>query len=119
MRKSELVAGLKAGKTLCEMLEFRPGQDCEIFKAKEFQDGDEVIYIPDTDLNRIPVDRKIEDPEELEEVAYNCYTGDDFLEQCNGDREKAKQLFQYCDWQHPSSAMAADEEAVFDDEEDE
>jgi hypothetical protein len=48
-------------------------------------------------------------------VVSNCYTGNDFLEQCGGDAEKAERLFWYCDWQHPSSAM--DEGAVDDDEE--
>ena len=32
----------------------------------------------------------------------------DFLEQCSGKEELAKELFWYCDWQHPSSAWYGD-----------
>ena len=34
-----------------------------------------------------------------------CYTGQDFTDECCGDAEKAERLFYYCDWQHPSSAI--------------
>ena len=30
------------------------------------------------------------------------------LEQCGGKEELAKELFWYCDWQHPSSAWYGD-----------
>ena len=56
-------------------------------------------------LNHIPLDRPITDPEELEEVLSQCYTGQDFINECQGDVEKAECLFSYCDWQHPSSAV--------------
>jgi hypothetical protein len=45
------------------------------------------------------------DLEELEEVMSQCYTGQDFIDECHGDIEKAENLFCYCDWQHPSSAI--------------
>ena len=64
-----------------------------------------VIYVPDTSLNHIPLDRPITDPEELVEVLSNCYTGQDFIDECSGDVAKAECLFCYCDWQHPSSAI--------------
>ena len=56
-------------------------------------------------LNEIPLDRPITGPEELDSVLGYCYTGEDFLEECNGDRELAERLFWYCDWQNPSSAV--------------
>ena len=102
MTKRELRDYLKAGYFMNDAFDFGPGQDCEIFKAGQFKPGDEIIYIPDVEV--------------IDEVVSNCYTGDDFLEQCGGDEEKARRLFWYCDWQHPSSAM--DEGAVDDDEED-
>ena len=115
MTKRELRDYLKAGYFMNDAFDFGPGQDCEIFKAGQFKPGDEIIYIPDVDLNMIPMNAPVAD-EVIDEVVSNCYTGDDFLEQCGGDEEKARRLFWYCDWQHPSSAM--DEGAVDDDEED-
>ena len=41
----------------------------------------------------------------MEEIVGCCYTGNDFIEECGGDVEKARHLFWYCDWQHPSSAL--------------
>ena len=103
---------LQQGHTLNDLLAFGPGQDYEIFKADEFYPRDVVIYVPDVFLNRIPLDRPITDPEELEEVLSQCYTGQDFIDECSGDVEKAQSLFYYCDWQHPSSAI----DEVADDE---
>lgn len=103
--KEDLRLKLEAGMKLVDILQFESGQDCEIFKAGRFSDGDEVIYVPDVSLNEIPLDRPISDPEELESVLGYCYTGRDFLDECNGDREMAERLFWYCDWQHPSSAV--------------
>ena len=109
LTKQELGVQLRQGHTLNDLLAFGPGQDCGIFKADRFQPGDVIIYVPDVFLNHIPLDRPITDPEELSEVLSNCYTGQDFINECSGDVEKAERLFHYCDWQHPSSAI--DEQA--------
>ncbi len=98
-----------------DAFEFRSGQDCEIFKADAFVPGDEVIYIPDTDLNDIPLDEPIADDEAIEDVLDCCYTGNDFLAEVEGDADAAVRLFWFCDWQHPSSVV--DEGVLFDDEE--
>ena len=105
LTKQELRLQLQQSHTLNDLLTFGPGQDCEIFKADKFNPGDVVIYVPDVALNHIPLDRHITDPEELDEVLSQCYTGQDFIDECSGDVEKAKSLFYYCDWQHPSSAI--------------
>ena len=105
LTKQELRVQLQQGHTLNDLLAFGPGQDCEIFKADKFYPGDVVVYIPDVALNHIPLDRQIKDPEELEEVLSQCYTGQDFIDECHGDTEKAERLFCYCNWQHPSSAV--------------
>lgn len=105
LTKQELRVQLQQGHTLNDLLAFGPGQDCEIFKADKFYPGNVVIYVPDVALNHIPIERPIADPEELEDVLSQCYTGQDFIDECSGDAEKAKHLFCYCDWQHPSSAM--------------
>ena len=113
LTKQELKAKLQQGHTLNDLLAFGPGQDCEIFKADKFYPWDAVVYVPDVLLNHIPLDRPITDLEELDEVLSNCYTGQDFIDECCGDVEKAKRLFCYCDWQHPSSAI----DELDDDEE--
>ena len=112
----ELKRGFIKGKTLSEMLELGSGQECEIFKAKEFSPGDEVIYIPDLWLNEIPANSLVLDPIKQDEILLSCYTGDDFIAVCKGDKEKARRLFAFVDWQHPSSAY---NEGAVDDEEDE
>ena len=103
--KPMLRTQLQQGHTLNDLLAFGPGQDCEIFKADKFYPGDVVIYIPDIALNHIPLDRPITGQEEFSDVLSNCYTGQDFIDECGGDAEKAERLFCYCDWQHPSSAV--------------
>ena len=113
LTKQELRLQLQQGHTLKDLLAFGPGQDCEIFKASKFHPGDVVIYVPDVYLNHIPIDRPITDPDELSEVLSSCYTGQDLIDESNGNVEKAAHLFDYCDWQHPSSAideLAGDEE---------
>lgn len=105
LSKKELLNLLRGGAILGTLLKFEPGQECIIFKSDKFIEGDRIIYIPDLDLNEIPVDRPVRDGEELKDVLGNCYTGDDFIKECGGDRKKAERLFWYCDWQHPSSAV--------------
>lgn len=114
LTKQELKLQLQQGHTLNDLLAFGPGQDCEIFKADKFYPGDVVIYVPDVCLNHVPLDRPITGLEELDEVLSQCYTGQDFINECGGDAEKAERLFCYCDWQHPSSAI----DELTDDDED-
>lgn len=112
MTKSELRDHLKAGYYMNDAFDFGPGQECEIFKADSFKAGDEIIYIPDVYLNEIPLNAPITDEEAIDEVVNSCYTGDDFIEQCEGNEKMARDLFAYVDWQHPSSVIDAGE---FDD----
>ena len=105
MTKEELRTELQRGRTLDELLHFSRGQECLIFKADEFEPGDEILYIPDIDLNEIPADTDLScDIEGIFDVLGCCYTGDDFIEECDGNAELAERLFWYCDWQHPSSS---------------
>ena len=105
MTKDELRTRLQKGHILDDLFEFQEGQECWIYKAEKFIPGAEILYIPDTDLNGIPVAEHPHSYEEIEEILEQCYTGDDFLEECGGDAEMAKCLFQYVDWQHPSAAV--------------
>ena len=132
MTKDVLRTRLEGGEKLCDILAFRVGQECEMFKADAFQIGNEVLYIPDIDLNEIPVDiclsvdnsmmdetggkwGSMTAREQIELALSYCYTGDDFVELCGGDVEMAERLFWYCDWQHPGSAY---DEVCDGDEED-
>lgn len=120
MTKTELRELLRQGWTLDQLFQWTEGQDCMIFKADDFIPGDEVLYIPDLVLNDIPTDVKLnvdnsmnkDDPgwpnmtaeEQIRVVLSYCYTGADFIEQCEGDEALAYRLFWYCDWQNPCSA---------------
>lgn len=119
--KNEVRARLLSGETMDSIFRFRPGQECMIFKADEFSAGDEIIYIPDIDLNEIPVDIDLSVANSMMDVGNRgwgpmaaeeqvvlvlsyCYTGKDFFYQCEGNEKMARELFSYVDWQHPSSA---------------
>lgn len=104
MTKEMLVARLRAGAVLDELFHWKAGQDCVIFKADSFVIGDTIIYIPDVSLNDLRLDQPPTE-EEIAEIIGCCYTGGDFLVECGGDAELAERLFDYCDWQHPSSAL--------------
>lgn len=102
------------GECLSDMFEFTDGQECMIYKG-EWNPGDDVIYIPDIDLNEICINRplvKILDEIEIGDILYCLYTGKDFMELADGNEEIAKELFRYVDWQHPASAI----NEVLDDE---
>ena len=104
LTKRELEQELQAGRTLEDIFVFRPGQECEIFKAKEFIHGNEILYIPDVYLNDIDISSPIPE-DQISEVLDKCYTGDDFVRLCNGTDIVPEQLFAAVDWQHPSSAL--------------
>lgn len=99
MNREQVKKELLKGKTLKELFDFQSGQGCDIYKG-DFSLSDDILYIPDIDLNEIPVDDVIV-KEEVERVADAMYSGLDFLAQCDGNEELAKELFCYCDWQHP------------------
>ena len=97
---------LLAGQTVAELFPPIRGQECVIFRTNDFSTGDDVIYIPDYDLNGIPCEKDLSgDPEEINEVLGLMYTGKDFVDICDGNEALAERLFWYCDWQHPSSAL--------------
>lgn len=115
MTKAELRERLLKGAVMDDLFESREGQECWMFKAPKFEQGDDILYIPETDLNNIPVAERPTCYEEIEEIIDQCYTGNDFIEECDGNVGKAERLFWYFDWQHPSAALPE----IEDDEEDE
>lgn len=46
-----------------------------------------------------------DEPCYVPELSDSVYTGNDFLEMCNGQQEFADELFEGVDWQHPESLM--------------
>ena len=104
MTKTEIAEKLRSGKALADILEFRSGDECEIFKEDRFLPGDTVLYIPDLRLNGLVTDRTVSE-EEIQNIIDNCYSGADFIAEANGDSELAKRLFLSCSWQHPSSVL--------------
>lgn len=106
LTKDELELKLAEGSAMVDLFDFGPGQECEIFKAEKFSAGPQILYIPDVTLNQIPISEPVSDSrQQIEDILSQCYTGDDFIEECGGDAELAERLFHYCDWQHPSSAL--------------
>ena len=132
MKISELKKSLQGGKALSELLSFRDGQECTIYKADTFRPDDTILYIPDVDLNEIPTDLPLNTDYSLLEVSNGkcgcmtaeeqirmvlsyCYTGEMFVEICEGDEALAWRLFCYIDWQHPTSAL---DKVYYDDQDD-
>lgn len=108
--KDDVRYALEHGRTLCDLFSFESGQECEMYKHHKLVPGDKVIYIPDIDLNSVKIDVPVTDPEEIDHVIGMLYTGDDFIDECDGEEAKAAYLFHYVDWQHPSSALPEIEE---------
>lgn len=100
MTVKELKKKLIKGYRLKDLFDFSDGQDCIIYKS-DFEITDDIIYIPDIDLNEINIDTKL-NKEEIKNVLNSCYTGNDFVEECNGYKDVAEELFEFVDWQHPN-----------------
>lgn len=113
MKKYEVMAALKEGKTIKSLFPLIDGQECLIYKAESFADTDDVIYIPDLETSGIYVDEPVL-PDRLDEVS--LYTGQDFILECNGNRKLAEDLFGYVDWEGPSAALHCDYKMLGDDE---
>ena len=112
MTKNKLKMKLEAGAFLVDLFDLTYGQEYLIYKGN-FETSDQIIYIPDVDLNEIDTESVLED-EEIENVLNHCYTGNDFVDECNGHREVAKELFDFVDWQNPNVQDLLD---GYDDEE--
>lgn len=112
MTKQEMKDKLLTGSVLEDLFEFSDGQNCLIYKGN-FEVSDQIIYIPDVDLNEIDTESVLED-EEIENVLNHCYTGNDFVMECDGNEKLARELFEFVDWQHPNIQDVLD---TYDEEE--
>ena len=112
MTKKELRDKLNEGSHLEDLFDFSDGQECIIYKGN-FEVSDKIIYIPDIDLNQIDTECALSN-EDIENVIHNCYTGNDFVEECSGHEDLARELFDFVDWQHPNIQDLLD---GYDDEE--
>lgn len=100
MTKKELAEALQNGKIMCDLFQFLPGQECEVFKADGFKVGDEILYISDMYNCRLYI-HPIKKMEDIEDILDCCYTGKDFVDAAGGDTILAEYLFNVCDWQSP------------------
>lgn len=114
MTKEELKLRLKKGTVPEEIFEFEQGQECYIFKADwAMSKDDDIVYIPDLDLNELVTDRSLND-EEIENFLEHCCTKKRFLDEANGNEKVAEAIFDFCDWQHPD---VQDLRGITDDDE--
>lgn len=96
MTKEELKQLLKSGRVLDQCLPLTNGQECLIYKGDwPSCPTDDIIYIPDVSLNDLL------DGADPNDVISCCYTAADFTAMCHGSWRMARELFNYCDWQHP------------------
>lgn len=102
MTKEKLAQKLREKNSLESLLPFTEGEDCEMYKAERFEVSDNIIYIPDVDLNNIFIDVDDNSEKEIENILRCCYTGKDFLSECRDNEELARELFQLVNWQHPN-----------------
>lgn len=100
MTKKELRDKLNKGSHLEDLFDFSDGQECIIYKGN-FEVSDKIIYIPDIDLNQIDTECALSN-EDIENVIHNCYTGNDFVKECSGHEDLARESFDFVDWQHPN-----------------
>lgn len=112
MTKEMVVDRLLSGEKIEAILHIIGGQDCWIYKdSKGFHEGNDVIYIPDIDLNGINdigqmwADGELVYKEAVEELSSAMYTGDEIFSICGMNWDLANDLFDYLDWQHPISAI--------------
>ena len=112
MTKNELKMKLEAGAFLVDLFDLTYGQECLIYKGN-FETSDQIIYIPDVDLNEIDTESVLDD-EEIENVLDCCYTGNYFVAECSGHEDLAMELFNFVDWQNPNIQDLLD---GYDDEE--
>lgn len=100
MTKEETKKLLEQGKRIDEIFQLSEGQDCMIYKG-EWPDNpeasDEIIYIPDIDLN----DLEDDDVPVSEKLGF-LYIAKDFLNQTGENVLAAKDLFNFVDWQNPN-----------------
>lgn len=105
MKKRELKEALEAGKKLDDLFTWTDGQECRIFKGEwDAEHLDEVVYIPDLDLNEIVTDRPLSDSE-IENAISAMYSARDFCLETTGNLALAKDLFEFVTWEHPNSGM--------------
>lgn len=112
MTKQELKDKLLTGSVLEDLFEFSDGQDCLIYKGN-FEVSDQIIYIPDIYLNSINIESTLSS-EEIDNIINHCYTGNDFVMECDGNEKLARELFELVDWQHPNIQDVLD---TYDEEE--
>ena len=103
MTKAEVQKLLYNEVQLNQIFDFIHGQECEIYKTDDWNKAreDDIVYIPDTDLNEIIINKVIKGYE-IRNTLINLYTKRDFITVCDDNEKMAEDLFNYIDWQHPN-----------------
>lgn len=100
--KNELMKKLLKGDSLQLILPSSPGQGCDYFTTYEWPEKDDIIcYIPSYQDNRIDPEKKRLTKAEIGNILSECYTKKDFLKEAFYNEACAKDLWSFCDWQHP------------------
>lgn len=104
MTKEKLREGFQKGFALMTLLPLVHDKEYLIYKADQFRNDDEIIYIPDIRLNYIdaeisPIDK------DIQHILNLCYTGAELVKLCKGDEDLAYRVFCCCNWQHPLTAF--------------
>jgi len=108
MNKRELKRALLNGKTLVELFNFSKGDACEIFVHPTWKGEatDEIVYIPCLEENNCYIDIEKEIAvENIEDLISTIWTGNEFLEVCEGNGNVASMLLDMCDWANPYSVL--------------
>lgn len=103
--KDQAIALLKEGKSIAEIFDLIEYEKYQFYKAKEWDPGDTVLYIPDLWNHGVPahVSLLLSD-EDIETMMQLLFTGRDFIEICEGDKAIAKEVFENIDGAMPKEA---------------
>jgi len=109
--KAQLAGLLKLGHPISEIFPLTSGQSCSVYKARNFnvsigiENNDLIIYIPDLSGYDLSVDKVYTNDEDIADVVSHCFSRADFFNECAGTSAKPSDLFDYVNWQSPSSAL--------------
>ena len=118
LSKEEIKRKLLIGETLDDLFEWMEDSECVFFKGP-WNPGkpEEVIYVPDIDLNELVTDRPLT-PEEVSDALRHMYTTQDFMDICDEDVPFIGKLcYWWCNWQHPATAYHENGPFFYIDEE--
>ena len=67
----------------------------QVLFRKDKHTNEIIAFLPE-----IPVNRSVFESE-IDDIVNECYTTNDFINECKGHENLAEDLFNFIDWQHP------------------